>query len=211
MPEACWSGGSETHAICTPQARKLPLKSYLMRSGCLVQQLTHCLPAGGPTALFKICRVLLCPRPCSFRQELPATGAVRADVRVHPADAWWRKQWLMPECSCFSGTRLSVPQTDPTWPGPLVSRRSRLREVLWCRPLAYSLTLWCCDCHPPSRFLFSLLEKSGSVCFGSDDKGKICCCTAQRHGWMFPQSQAVLLICLLIGTAFMRIDPAVLG
>lgn len=75
-----------------PWARKLRLKFYLMRSVFLVRQLMHCLPACGRMALFKIRRVSLRPQRPSFRQELPATGVVRADVRVHPADAQRRKQ-----------------------------------------------------------------------------------------------------------------------
>lgn len=101
---------------------------------------------------------------------------------------------------------------DLTQLGPLVPCRSQPRDMSWRRPLARSLTLRRCDCCPPSHLLFSLLEKSGSVHSGSDATGHIyCCCPARRHGWMLPQSQAVYLTYLLIDTAFMSIDPAVLG
>jgi len=97
--------------------RKLQLKSYLMRSVFLVRQLTHCLPAGGRMVLAKICRVSLRPQLPSFRLELPATGAERADVRVHPQTRGAESGGLHWGGSCFSGTPLSVPQTDLTRAG----------------------------------------------------------------------------------------------
>lgn len=110
-----------------PRVRKLLLKSYLMRSDFLVRQLMHCLPAGSLMAVFKICRVVLHPQPPPFRQELPATWAVRADVRVHPADAQWRKQWLMQgggQLLLWDPFVCAPDKPNLTQPGPLAPRRS---------------------------------------------------------------------------------------
>lgn len=104
---------------------------------------------------------------------------------------------------------------DLTLPGPPVTTKGYVVASV----LAHLLAPWHCDCHPSPRFLFSLLEKSGSVrgivewlhCASDESRQICCCCPAQRDGWVLPQSEAVYLTYLLIGTAFLSIDPAVLG
>lgn len=76
----------------------------------------HCLPAGGPASLSQICGISLCPQPPSFRQELPATRAARADVRVHPADAWWGTRWLVQGAAPSVGPHCL--HHRQTWPDP---------------------------------------------------------------------------------------------
>lgn len=117
------------------------------------------------------------------------------------------------EGSCFSGTPLSVPQTNPTWPS-----QARWRPAGHSRGICFGIGCWHVHWHHGGVIAALLLTCfflswrgvwSGAVRTGSDDLEQTGChCSAQRQGWMLPQSQAVYLISSLIGAAFRSIGPS---